>query len=48
VTIDFNVHRGLEQETLARLEGDDRAAFEEGKQADTAELVAYALAGPTD
>ncbi len=48
VAIDFNVHEGLEQETLGRLDGDDGVAYDEGKRADLATLVAYALAGPTD
>ena len=48
VSIDFNVHEGLERETLGRLEGDDRVVYEEGKRADLPTLVAYVLAGPTD
>jgi len=48
IEFDFNVHEGFDRETLSGLEGDDRLAFDEGKRADMAELVACVLAGPTD
>lgn len=48
VGFDFNVLQGLEPETLALLQGEDLASFEGGKGADLAQLVDYALAGPSD
>ena len=48
VIADFNVQEGLDPETLARLEGEALVAFEDGRASPIEEIVAYALAGPTD
>ncbi|MDX1468395.1 MAG: hypothetical protein R3258_03550, partial [Acidimicrobiia bacterium] len=46
VIADFNVMEGLEPETLAKLEGEEKEAFEEGMDCPLEEIVAYALDGP--
>lgn len=48
VIAEFNVLEGLEPETLHALKGEALAAFEGGMDCPIEEVVAYALAGPTD
>ena len=48
VGIEFNIVDGLDRESIARLEGADRLAYEEGHRMTYDEALAYAIEGPVD